>query len=271
MFNSGDPALAAGTADGDNAGRGPDLRVPATRGISLGLASDGRAREGMVTIVVPVLDEIAGLPGLLAHLAPLAAVAEILCVDGGSRDGTAATLAQCPFVDHLSAPPGRARQMNAGAAAGGQVLLFLHADTRLSEGALPALLAALEEGAEAGWFAVRFDRPGWRYALTAWLMTRRSRLTGIATGDQAIFVRRSIFDRLGGFPDIPLMEDVEFCRRLRAAGIPVACLPLTVTTSARRWEERGFWRTVMLMWTLRLLNYLGVPPARLTAWYRQVR
>jgi rSAM/selenodomain-associated transferase 2 len=158
--------------------------------------------------------------------------------------------------------------MNAGAArARGEVLVFLHADTELPAKALLAIEAALDDPQVVGGrFDVRLDGSCVLLRLVAALMNARSRLTGIATGDQAIFVRRCIFDSLGGYADIPLMEDVEFSRRLKRAG-RTASLRLTVTTSARKWERDGLLRTIFLMWSLRLLYWLGVPPPRLHRWY----
>jgi rSAM/selenodomain-associated transferase 2 len=158
--------------------------------------------------------------------------------------------------------------MNAGAAAaGGAILLFLHADTRLPAGAADAVLQALSGTAAWGRFDVTIEgRSAW-LPLIARLMNWRSRWTGIATGDQAMFVRRADFDAVGGFPDQPLMEDIELSRRLRARGAP-ACLRLRATTSGRRWDQRGAWPTILLMWRLRLLYALGTPAERLARAYR---
>jgi rSAM/selenodomain-associated transferase 2 len=225
---------------------------------------EGAAR---LSVVVPALDEADNLERLLPALRRWPE-AQVVVVDGGSRDATPQVLARQAGVRWLIGPPGRARQMNAGArAAGGEVLLFLHADTRLPEGALEAIGAAMADPRVVGGrFDVAFDsrRPIMR--ATAALMNLRSRLSGIATGDQAIFVRRAVFEAMGGFPDIPLMEDVEFSRRLKRRG-RLACLRLRVTTSARKWEREGPLRTVLLMWSLRLLYFLGAPPRRLHRWY----
>jgi rSAM/selenodomain-associated transferase 2 len=195
--------------------------------------------------------------------------AEIILVDGGSTDATAAIAARSPQVHFISSPRGRSRQMNAGArAARGDVLLFLHADTILPDGALAAVdVATSDPGVVAGRFDVRFDNPGRVFRMIAWFMNERSRLSGIATGDQAIFVCREPFNAMGGYPDIPLMEDVELCRRLKDSGQKMVALPLTVTTSARKWEREGALRTILLMWALRFLYMVGVPPARLHRWY----
>jgi len=220
-----------------------------------------------LSIVVPTLNEAAGIERALEPLQPLRARRhEVIVVDGGSEDATQ-RLAQ-PLADRvLTAPRGRAAQMNAGAAAArGDGLVFLHADTRLPEAADRAVAAAL---AESPWG--RFDvHIAGRHPLlgaVAWTMNLRSRLTGIATGDQAIFVRRTLFETLGGYAAIPLMEDVELSRRLRAVGWP-ACLQARVETSGRRWEANGVMRTIALMWRLRLAYWLGADPARLAERYR---
>jgi rSAM/selenodomain-associated transferase 2 len=168
----------------------------------------------------------------------------------------------------VSSPPGRARQLRTGAQeARGDVLLFLHADTRLPAGAAGALERALAEpGVVAGRFDVRFDNPRPVFRMVAWFMNARSRASSICTGDQAIFVRRGDFDAVGGFPDIPLMEDIELTRRLKRRG-RLAALRLRVVTSARKWEREGPLRTIGLMWALRLLHFCGVAPARLHRWY----
>jgi rSAM/selenodomain-associated transferase 2 len=194
--------------------------------------------------------------------------AEVVLVDGGSTDATATIAAHFPEISLLASPRGRARQMNAGArAARGDVLLFLHADTMLPDGALAAVEAAVgDPGVVAGRFDVRFDNPRRVFRMIAWFMNQRSRWSGISTGDQAIFVCREPFDALGGYPDMPLMEDVELCRRLKRRG-HLAALRLSVTTSARKWEREGAVRTILLMWALRFLYMVGVPPARLHRWY----
>jgi rSAM/selenodomain-associated transferase 2 len=221
-----------------------------------------------LSIVVPVLDEAAGITATLQALAPLRAAGhELIVVDGGSRDDTAARAA--PWADRvLQAPRGRARQMNAGAAvAGGEVLLFLHADTKLPPQADEAVAQALGRGHVWGRFDVRISGRSRWFGPIAALMNLRSRLTGIATGDQAIFVTRAQFQALGGFADQPLMEDIELSRRLRAVG-PPACLRERVLTSGRRWETHGVWRTIVLMWRLRWRYWRGESPETLARAYR---
>jgi rSAM/selenodomain-associated transferase 2 len=220
-----------------------------------------------LSIVVPVLDEATGITAMLQALEPLRKRgAEVIVVDGGSRDGTPGLAAA--LADRVvSSARGRARQMNAGAAlAGAEVLLFLHADTRLPDAADEHIAAALRGGAGWGRFDVRIDGRPWMLHVVAACMNQRSRLTGIATGDQALFVRRALFQQLGGYPDQPLMEDVELSRRLRRVA-PPACLRETVVTSGRRWESRGVWRTIVLMWWLRWRYWRGVSPDRLARAY----
>jgi rSAM/selenodomain-associated transferase 2 len=226
----------------------------------------------VISIVIPTLNEAPNLERMLPVLVARFPGAEVILVDGGSTDATAAIAARSPQVHFISSPRGRARQMNAGErAARGDVLLFLHADTILPDGALAAVEAATRDpGVVAGRFDVRFDNPGRVFRMIAWFMNERSRLSGIATGDQAIFVCREPFEALGGYPDMPLMEDVELCRRLKRRG-HVAALRLSVTTSARKWEREGVVRTILLMWTIRFLYMVGVPPARLHRWYYRRR
>jgi rSAM/selenodomain-associated transferase 2 len=221
-----------------------------------------------LSIVVPVLNEAPHIQATLSALQPLRQRgAEVLVVDGGSQDATA-RLAR-PLADQVTeAPRGRARQMNAGAAlAQGQVLLFLHADTLLPPDADQLVQGAMARGAGWGRFDVRITGKAWMLTVVASMMNLRSRLSGIATGDQALFVRRDLFERVGGFPDQPLMEDIELCLRLRQEARP-ACLRAKVTTSGRRWENRGVWRTIVLMWRLRWRYWRGETPERLAQAYR---
>ncbi|MFP8834033.1 TIGR04283 family arsenosugar biosynthesis glycosyltransferase [Hydrogenophaga sp. XSHU_21] len=221
------------------------------------------------SIVVPMLNEAAALPRLFTDLRALERQgAEVLVVDGGSHDGSA-DLALQAGLRVLPSPRGRARQMNLGAAhAAGDVLLFLHADTVLPEGALAAVAEALRAtGAVWGRFDVVIEGRHPMLRVVAALMNRRSRWTGIATGDQAMFVTRVAFDAVGGFPDQPLMEDIELSARLRQRSRP-ACIGLPVRTSGRRWESRGVWRTILLMWRLRWAYWRGAPADLLAQRYR---
>lgn len=219
------------------------------------------------SIVIPVLDEAAGIVDCLAALAPLRTASEIIVVDGGSVDGTRA-LAAPPRADRvIDTARGRARQMNAGAAAAlGEVLVFLHADTRLPARALESMRAALERGAAWGRFDVAITGRHPLLRVVAAFMNLRSRITGIATGDQAVFVRRAEFQAVGGFPEIALMEDIALAARLKRRTRP-ACLKARVTTSGRRWERNGVLRTIALMWWLRLAYFLGADPDRLARLY----
>jgi len=225
-----------------------------------------------LSIIMPVLDEASGI---VATLQPLQAArhagAEVLVVDGGSRDATC-DLAR-PWADRvLQAPRGRAAQMNAGAAeASGDVLLFLHADTVLPANAVAAIESALADDRRSwGRFDVAIAASHPLLTVVAMLMNARSRWTGIATGDQAMFVRREAFEAAGGFPAIPLMEDVALSRALRRRSRPAA-LRDRVVTSARRWERHGIVRTIVLMWRLRAAYALGADPRRLAARYEVER
>jgi rSAM/selenodomain-associated transferase 2 len=224
-----------------------------------------------LSIIMPVLDEAAGIETALAALAPYRQRGvEVIVVDGGSRDGTAA-LAR-PFADQVfSAPRGRALQMNAGTvAASADILLFLHADTRLPDGADRLVLDGLaRSGRVWGRFDVRIDGGG-LFRLISFTMNWRSRLTGIATGDQAIFVARAAFEAVGGFPAIALMEDVALSAKLKRTSKPL-CLRVRVTTSPRRWRKHGMLRTMLLMWRLRLEFFLGADPAKLAQAYGYAR
>jgi rSAM/selenodomain-associated transferase 2 len=221
-----------------------------------------------LSIIVPVLDEAVNIVAALEALAPLRSRgAEIVIVDGGSRDATAA-LAR-PLADYvIVSARGRATQMNAGAvAARGDVLAFLHADTRLPADADRLMLEGLAQSRRAwGRFDVTIEGRHPLFPIIAWFMNTRSRLTGIATGDQAMFVTRDAFADAGRFPEIALMEDIEFARRLKRVSRPL-CLRARVTTSGRRWEQRGVLRTIFLMWRLRLAYFFGAKPEDLARRY----
>lgn len=226
----------------------------------------------MLSIIIPTLNEAGGIAAALAPLADLRARGcEVVVVDGGSTDDTPRRAG--PGCDRvLAASRGRALQMNAGArAARGDRLLFLHADTRLPGDADRLVAAALDGGRRLwGRFDVTIDGPSVWFGVIGAMMNLRSRLTGIATGDQAIFCTRAAFVSAGGFPEIPLMEDIAFSRLMLRQSRP-ACLRERVVTSGRRWERGGILRTVLLMWRLRLGYFLGADPQRLARRYEDVR
>jgi len=221
-----------------------------------------------LSIVVPALDEAPRIVTILEALQPLRAQGhEVIVVDGGSSDGTlelARPLADRAFV----AARGRARQMSAGAkAARGDTLLFLHADSTLPEGAARAVAEALDGNRRWGHFDVTLSGSARTLKLVAFMMNVRSRWTGIATGDQGIFVERALFESAGGYPDIPLMEDIALSKALKRRGGRPAALRSRVVTSGRRWERHGPWKTIVAMWRLRLAYALGADPATLARRY----
>jgi rSAM/selenodomain-associated transferase 2 len=222
-----------------------------------------------LSIVVPVLNEAGMIEAALAALQPFRSRGhEVVVVDGGSRDGTAErAVDRCDRL--VTVGRGRAVQQNAGAAAAtGDILLFLHVDCRLPDGADAAVVAALSPGRGVwGRFDVALTGRHFLLPVIARAMNLRSRLTGIATGDQGIFVDRAVFGRVGGFPSIALMEDIALSARLKRESPPV-CLRDRVIASGRRWEKYGVVRTILLMWRLRLAYFLGADPERLAAVYR---
>lgn len=223
-----------------------------------------------IAIVIPVLNEEQALPSLLQSHSETGAD-EVVFVDGGSSDAGPRMLA-ASGVRWLQSGQGRAAQMNAGAAVcSAEVLIFLHADTRIGAAHIGDVRRAMQdERVVGGRFDVRLSgrRPGFR--IIEWFINRRSRWTRISSGDQAMFVRRDVFQRMGGFAEIPLMEDIEFSRRLKRQG-RIACLSRPVITSSRRWERYGMLHTLLLMWRLRLLYWLGTDPHALAARYRDAR
>ncbi|MCE2971184.1 MAG: TIGR04283 family arsenosugar biosynthesis glycosyltransferase [Burkholderiales bacterium] len=226
-----------------------------------------------LAVVMPTLNEAAGIGTALTALAPLRARGAVVVVaDGGSDDDTVARAT--PLTDRvLAAPHGRAAQMNAGAACAearaADALLFLHADTQLPDEAERLIAAALATRAW-GRFDVTIEAAHPMLRVVAAMMNWRSRATGIATGDQAIFCTRQAYDALGGFAPLPLMEDIDFSRRAKRLS-PPACLRACVATSGRRWQRHGVWRTILLMWRLRAAYFFGADPARLAQRYRAAR
>ena len=258
------------------AGLDPILETATRESLEMGSGlpgSDAKQRSGpafvRVSIIVPALDEARAIVATLVALQPSRAAGhEVIVVDGGSADATVALAT--PHANRVCvAARGRARQMNAGAAvAAGDILLFLHADSRLPADGIAALVRELgRSGRRWGRFDVAIAAHARALRWVGALMNLRSRATGIATGDQAIFVERALFREVGGYPDQPLMEDIELSRRLkRAAGSPL-CLRQRVVTSARRWERHGPWRTVIAMWRWRFAYWRGANPADLAAEY----
>ena len=225
----------------------------------------------LVSIVVPLLDEAAALPGLLDHLGELHGRLEVVVADGGSTDGSVDLARAHPLRPQIVVARGRANQLNAGAdAARGDALVFLHADTRLPYDAYESVCRTLREFDVAGGnFALRFggdDR--FSRLLGAWYAVQRR--LGVYYGDSAIWVRRGAFDALGGYRDLAIMDDYDFVRRLERRG-RTACLPGPAVTSARRWQRIGLSRTIFSWVVIRWMYLAGVPAARLAGLYRHVR
>jgi rSAM/selenodomain-associated transferase 2 len=225
------------------------------------------ASAEQISMIIPVLNESENIVNTLERLQPLRQFGyEVIIVDGGSTDDTVALAT--PLADTvLLSPPGRARQMNEGAAnATGDILWFLHGDTLVGAESHARLIDAIKDGACWGCFNVRLSGDLRSLRIIETMMNVRSCLTAVATGDQGIFVRAACFNKLGGYPDIPLMEDIALSKLLRQKGRP-ACIDEAIITSSRRWEKKGVLRTVLLMWWLRLLYWLGVSPRRLHTMY----
>lgn len=220
-----------------------------------------------ISIIIPALNEAPHIGHTLERLQPLRERGhEVIVVDGGSDDATLSTAA--PLADTvLDSPPGRAVQMAAGVDSSRHpIIWFLHADTQIPGEADHEIIRALERN-DWGRFDVTLSGSHRLFRIIERMINLRSCLSGIATGDQGIFVRREFFERVGGMPELPLMEDVELSRRLKRLGRP-ACVKQRLLTSSRRWEQRGILRTVLLMWWLRAAYAMGVPAGRLAQWYR---
>lgn len=230
-----------------------------------------------ISVIVPVLNEYQGLQKLIEAVNSHS-FHELILIDGGSTDGTVnylQSLSEQGMVRFIRSEAGRAIQMNAGAdVASGEILLFLHADTELPLNAKPQLEKAYKSGMQWGRFdiSLRANEPRFqsRLNLVARMMNWRSRWSKIATGDQAIFIKRSLFDEVGQYEQIPLMEDIAICKKLKKKVTPTFIAD-KVSSDGRRWEQQGWLKTVCLMWCLRLGYFIGVSPQRLSQWYRHVR
>ena len=244
--------------------------------ISPAPGSGNGASPPTVAVILPVFNEANHLEKTLSELLAGHPFDEVIVVDGGSTDASVEIVCKLMSADRpgsqpipylIQAPRGRARQMHAGAqAATSDALLFLHADTAPPVDAVARIRDAVRHGRLWGRFDVRLSGRHFLFRVIERLMNWRSRASGIATGDQGLFVRRDVYRMLGGFAPIALMEDIEFSTRLKWVGKP-ARLRGPVIVSSRRWEDRGITRTILLMWTLRFLYWLGVSPERLARWY----
>jgi len=223
-----------------------------------------------VAVVIPVYNEAEILPNVLPTVQALT-VSELCFVDGGSEDETRHILA-ASGVKYMQSLAGRAVQMNAGSnACKSDIILFIHADTILSQSHIEAIKECMQdENVVGGHFDVQLSGIHWMFRVIEWMMNFRSCLTGISTGDQCQFVRRSAFEKMGGFPEQALMEDIELSKRLKRLG-KMVCVHEKVITSSRRWQKHGISRTILLMWKLRILYFFGVKPNKLANIYRNVR
>jgi rSAM/selenodomain-associated transferase 2 len=229
----------------------------------------------LISIIIPAYNEGEAIVGQLKSLFEVNKVDQCVVVDASDKGAFEVIRDQVSGISfggtlsYIAAETkGRGAQMNIGAAnSEGSTLLFLHADTQLPAGALQQIREGINAGWHWGHFDVCFDQPAWPFNMIASMMNWRSRKTGITTGDQAMFVTRAAYDLVGGFDEIDLMEDIAMSKKLKTIGVPL-CLDMTVQTASRRWQEKGVFRTVLLMWWLRLAYWLGVSPARLAQWYR---
>lgn len=223
-----------------------------------------------ISIIIPTLNEEKCMPQLKKCISSIEGDFEVIIVDGGSTDRTIEKApSQAKVIESVKG--GRGAQLNEGARlAQGEILLFLHADTVLPKNALQMVGEAIKSGCVGGRFRVKLDEEGLIYRVIERGINLRDRITGGSTGDQAIFVRKDVFFKLGGFKEYPICEDLDFARRLKRQGRYVQ-LPLTVVTSARRWKKEGPFKVILLMWLIRLLFLLRFPPAKLKRLYGEVR
>lgn len=221
-----------------------------------------------ISIIIPTLNEGVGISAFLSQLQALRNDCELILADGGSTDNTRAQARG--LVDHIVASDkGRAVQMNAGAAlANAPILLFLHADTFLPTNAIEAIREGFEKGHRWGRFDIQLNDASKIFSIVAWMMNKRSRWSGIATGDQAIFIEKALFEQLNGFAEISLMEDIELSSRLKKYGKPY-CIDSKISSSARRWNSFGILKTIGLMWWIRLQYFLGMKPNYLAELYNK--
>lgn len=221
-----------------------------------------------ISIIIPTLNEEVGIITFLTKLQALRPQCELIVVDGGSDDDTAA-LAEAYVDDVVTSDKGRSIQMNVGAAmASAETVLFLHSDTYLPDDAIEQIQHAIKKSYSWGRFDIKLSGKHKILLIVAWLMNKRSRWTGIATGDQAIFVKKEMFDRVGGYADIALMEDINLSAKLKEKGKPY-CSRSRVISSGRRWLSFGIFKTISLMWWLRLRYFLGADPIELERLYRK--
>ncbi|WP_269764225.1 TIGR04283 family arsenosugar biosynthesis glycosyltransferase [Ghiorsea bivora] len=222
--------------------------------------------------MIPVYNEEETLPHALREIQKLnlEATDQLIFIDGGSNDHTKQLIQDAGF-HCLVSQAGRAKQMNMGAQnTKSDIILFLHIDTSISSSNISNIKKTYNQGYLSGRFNIRLSSSGLSYQIISFFMNARSCLSKISTGDQAMFVRRDVFETVGGFPDLPLMEDIALSKKLRPLG-HIACLKDTLVTSSRRWEKYGVINTVLLMWKLRFLYWIGISPEKLAKMYRHIR
>ncbi len=223
-----------------------------------------------VSVILPVLNEEGSINEIISHLLELRSFgnSEIIVVDGDLKGGTISSISEGGIITAI-AGAGRSRQMNHGASlASGEILLFLHADTFLPPDALSRIRTAMDGPFVAGAFSLGIRSERSLFRITEKYVALRTHLTRIPFGDQAIFIRKSYFDEIGGFSDTPLMEDIDIMKRIRRRGHDIAIIPDKVMTSARRWEREGILRCTLRNWALQLSYALGVKAERLARWYK---